>query len=137
MDGETAEMRHTDTIAAGSTPMSNETRGHGIKRRRLALGIKSVREFAEASGIDREALGKAERGQGSAGTYDRAESWLASKEEELGHDEPPAEPLRFTFHDVYGIGELIVEGPVDHPDELVASITKLLSEIRGSRNPHP
>jgi hypothetical protein len=39
--------------------------------------------------------------------------------------------LRFTFHDVYGIGELIVEGPVDHPDELVASITKLLAEIRG------
>lgn len=112
--------------------MSDETRGHGLKARRLALGIKSVREFAEASGIDREALGKAEKGQGSAGTIERAEAWLDRMEEETGHDEPaPPEPLRFTFHDVYGIGELIVEGPVDHPDELVASITKLLSEIRG------
>lgn len=113
--------------------MSDETRGHAIKARRLALGIKSVREFAEASHIDREALSKAERGQGSAGTYDRAEAWLNGMEEETGHDEPSSEPIRFTFHDVYGIGELIVEGPVDHPDELVASITKLLAEIRGGR----
>lgn len=111
--------------------MSDETRGHTIKERRLALGIKSVREFATASGIDREALSNAEKGQGSSGTYDRAESWLSRMEEETGHDEHTPEPLRFTFHDVYGIGELIVEGPVDHPDELVASITKLLSEIRG------
>lgn len=101
----------------------------------MALGIKSVREFAEASGIDREALSKAEKGQGSAGTYERAEAWLTRVEEETGHDEPAAaEPLRFTFHDIYGIGELIVEGPVDHPDELVASITKLLSEIRAKGN---
>jgi transcriptional regulator with XRE-family HTH domain len=113
--------------------MSDETRGHGLKARRLALGIKSVREFAEASGIDREALGKAERGQASAGTYERAEAWLERMEEETGHDEPSSEPLRFTFHDVYGIGELIVEGPVDRPDELVESITKLLAEIRGGK----
>lgn len=112
--------------------MSNEMRGQALKTRRLALGIKSVREFAEASGIDREALSKAERGQASSGTYDRAEAWLNGLEEETGHDEPvPSEPLRFTFHDVYGIGELIVEGPVDRPEELVASITKLLAEIRG------
>lgn len=114
--------------------MSDETRGHALKARRLALGIKSVREFAEASGIDREALGKAERGQGSPSTVDRAEAWLSRMEEETGHDEPTAEPLRFTFHDVYGIGELIVEGPVDRPDELVASIAKLLAEIRDGRD---
>lgn len=113
--------------------MSDETRGHGLKARRLALGIKSVREFAEASGIDREALGKAERGQGSAGTYDRAEAWLDRMEEETGHDEPPREPLRFTFHDVFGIGEIIAEGPVDRPDELIESITKLFAEIRGNK----
>lgn len=124
-------MTHTAARAARSLPMSDETRGHGLKTRRLALGIKSLREFADASGISREALTAAEKGQGSAGTYDRAEAWLAGMEEETGHDEPSTEPIRFTFHDVYGIGELIVEGPVDHPDELVASITKLLAEIRG------
>lgn len=130
-------MTHNGTRTARSVPMSDETRGHQLKARRLGLGIKSVREFAEASGIDREALSKAERGQGSSGTYDRAESWLSRIEEETGADEPSPEPLRFTFHDVYGIGELIVEGPVDHPDELVASITKLLSEIRGKGTQQP
>lgn len=110
--------------------MSDETRGHSIKSRRLALGIKSLREFAEASGVSREALTAAEKGQGSAATYDRAEAWLSRMEEETGHDEPSSEPLRFTFHDVFGIGEIIVEGPADRPDELVASIAKLLDEIR-------
>lgn len=124
-------MRQHVSDTARSLPMSDETRGHSIKTRRLALGIKSVREFAEASGIDREALGKAEKGMGSAATIDRAESWLDRFEEEAGHDEAtPGEPLRFTFHDVYGIGELIVEGPVDRPDELVEAVGKLLAEIR-------
>jgi transcriptional regulator with XRE-family HTH domain len=112
--------------------MSNETRGNEIKARRLALGIKSVREFAEASGIDREALGKAERGLGSGGTYDRAEAWLARMEEETGHDEPAlaAAPIRLTFHDVFGVGEIIAEGPADKPDELIAAVSKLLAELR-------
>lgn len=110
--------------------MSDETRGNSIKARRLALGLKSVREFAEASEIDRGALGKAEEGRGSKGTYDRAEAWLSRMEEETGHDEPPPEPLRFTFHDVFGIGEIIAEGPVDHPDELIASIKEILNEVR-------
>jgi len=115
--------------------MSDETRGHTIKERRLALGIKSVREFSEASGIDREALSKAERGQGSSGTYDRAEAWLGRMEEETGHDEPSTQPLRFTFHDVYGIGELIVEGPIDHPAELIEAAKQLLSEFRSKSGP--
>lgn len=110
--------------------MSDETRGHSIRDRRLALGIKSVREFAEAAGIDRGAVTKAENGEGSEGTYLRLESWLDRMEEETGTDDTVREPLRFTFHDVYGIGELIVEGPVDNPDALVASVTKLLKEIR-------
>lgn len=126
-------MRQHVSDTARSLPMSDETRGHSIKTRRLALGIKSVREFAEASGIDREALGKAEKGTGSDGTLDRAEAWLDRFEEEAGHDAPSDEPLRFTFHDVYGIGELIVEGPVDRPDELVEAVGKLLAEIRAKK----
>lgn len=110
--------------------MSDETRGHSIKARRLALGIKSLREFAEASGISREALTAAEKGQGSSATYERAEAWLDRMDEETGMDEPSAVPLRFTFHDIYGVGELIVEGPIDRPDELVAAAAKLLAEIR-------
>lgn len=110
--------------------MSHETRGESIKARRLALGIKSLHEFARASGISRDALTAAEKGAGSEGTLDRAEAWLDRKEEETGHDEPTNDPIRLTFHDVYGIGEIIAEGPGDKPDELVAAVTKLLEQIR-------
>src|SRR5690606_21699111 len=105
------------------------TRGQVLKRRRLALGINSVRKFADATGIDRGALTRAEEGDGSEATYDRAEAWLARMEEETGHDQV-SEPLKVTLHDVYGIGEIIVEGPADHPDELVAAVAKLLAEIQ-------
>lgn len=110
--------------------MSDETRGHGIKARRLALGIKSLREFSEASGISREALTAIEKGAGTAASMERAEAWLDRFEAETGMDEASPEPIRFTFHDVYGIGELIVEGPVDHPDELVAAVKAILAEMR-------
>lgn len=110
--------------------MSDDTRGQAIKDRRLRLGIKSVREFAKASGISREALTAVEEGAGSQASMERAEAWLDRMEAETGHDEPVREPLRFTFHDVYGIGELIVEGPVEHPDELVAAVARLLADIR-------
>lgn len=123
-------MRPHGTGTARLLPMSDETRGHAIRDRRLALGIKSLREFAKESGIDREALSKAEAGEGSAQTYERAEAWLTAAEEEAGHDDPVTEPLRFTFHDIYGIGEFIAEGPVDKPDELIAAVTKMLKEIR-------
>lgn len=123
-------MTHNAADTARSGHVTNETRGQELKARRLALGIKSVREFAEASGIDRGALSKAEAGQASPATYDRAEAWLRGMEEETGHDEPSSEPLRFTFRDVYGVGEIIAEGPVDRPDELIAAVAKMLAEIR-------
>ena len=113
--------------------MSAETRGQAIKARRLALGIRSLRAFAEASGISREALTAAEEGNGSSGTLDRAEAWLDRTEFEMESDAVPApstEPIRLTFHDVYGIGEFIAEGPADRPDELIAAVTKMLREIR-------
>lgn len=125
-------MAHVESIGAGSLPMSDETRGQSIKSRRLALGFESVREFAEASGIDRGALGKAEKGTASSATVERAEAWLDRFEEKTGHDEPTGESLRFTLHDVYGVGEIIVEGPSNRPDELVEAVSKLLAEIQRS-----
>jgi transcriptional regulator with XRE-family HTH domain len=107
-------------------------RGEAIKQRRLALGLKSVRVFAEESGIDREALGKAEKGLGSGGTYERAESWLTRQEVENGHDDPEtaATPLRLTLHGIYGIDEMIIEAPADRPDELAQAVGKILEEFR-------
>lgn len=111
--------------------MNDETRGHEIKRRRLALGIKSVAALAEATGIDRQALAKAERGEGSVATVERIEAWLGRKEtEESGETAALVNQLRVTLRDVYMIGELVVEGPVDRPKELADSVAMLLAEIR-------
>lgn len=112
-------------------PMSRETRGAAIKQRRLDLGIKSHHDLWKLSGIDRQAISNAEKGVGSNQTLDRLEAFFRGYEEETGHDDPePGAPLRVVMRDVYGMGEIIVEGPVDHPDELVEAVGRLLSEIR-------
>lgn len=111
--------------------MSDETRGHTIKARRLALGFKSVREFAEAAKIDREALGKAEKGLGSTATIERAEAWLDRFEEESGHDESPTEPqmIEFEVSGDFGV-RVVVKGPVGSAAELEASVARLVREMR-------
>lgn len=118
--------------------VTNGSRGEDIQRRRLTLGIKSLREFADATGIDREALSRAEKGEASEATYSRLEVWLDRMEAEMGADEPePAAPIKLTFHDVYGIGEIIVEGPVDRPDELTEAVGKILERIRSQSGRGP
>lgn len=112
--------------------MSNESRGEDIKRRRLALGIDGYREFAEATGRDRETLSRAERGEASATTLDWLEAWLTREETENGMgDQPaPSEPLRAELHDVYGVGQIIVTGPVDRPDELAEAIGRIVERLQ-------
>jgi transcriptional regulator with XRE-family HTH domain len=112
---------------------TNEARGREITRRRLALGINTVSKFAEATGRDRQTITRAEQGGASDSTYTLLEAWLTRIEEETGLDDPPpTSPIRVTFHDVTtsSIGEIIVEGPADQPDDLIATITRLLSEVR-------
>lgn len=114
--------------------MTDKARGNAIKSRRLALGIKSVREFAEVTGIDRQALGKAENGEGSDGTYERAESWLDRFEEKTGHDElvKDVDVIRFKVEGVYGAKALVVEGPVDNPELLEQMIDRIMRNLRGN-----
>jgi transcriptional regulator with XRE-family HTH domain len=111
--------------------MSDETRGHAIKARRLGLGIKSLREFAEKTGVDRAAITKAEDGQGSSATYDRLEAWLSRFEEETGHDEDSDDRyIEFRLSGVFGIDSIVVRGPVGDAAELEESVAKLLRELR-------
>lgn len=65
-------------------------RGRAIKHRRLVAGIKSLREFAKATGVARNAITAAEDGHGSKGTYERLEAWLDAFDEETGGDDIPA-----------------------------------------------
>lgn len=120
-------------------PVDSHT-GEAFKARRTAIGM-SVAALAKAAGVDRGSLTALEEGRGVRDTTVAAiEKTLSDLEHELGMDVPSQvaaveptdrpEPLRFTFRDIYGVGELIVEGPVDRPDELIASVAKLLAEIR-------
>lgn len=121
--------------AQESLPMSDETRGHSIKERRLALGIKSVREFATASGVSREAVTAAEEGRASAGTYERLEAWLDAFDEEVGNDVPePPGPVRFVVNGNFGVN-VIVEGPVESIAELEASVERLIRHMNDRSNP--
>ncbi|QZY29789.1 helix-turn-helix transcriptional regulator [Nocardioides coralli] len=100
-----------------------------IKRRRIGLGLKSVREFAERSGVSREAVTAAERGMASQRTYERLEAWLESAERERGtaRDDNVVE---FRLTGEAGI-DVVVRGPVTDMSELEATVTRLIREMRG------
>jgi len=119
----------SDAVTAQSVPMSNETRGKALRERRIARGIKSVRKFAEVTGVSRDAVTAAEEGTASAGTYERLEAWLDSFDEETGHDvaEPPG-PVRFRLSGNFGV-EVVVEGPVENIAELEASVARLIQRM--------
>lgn len=112
--------------------MSDETsRGQAIKRRRLALGIDSIAQFAEATGRDRETLSRVERDEASETTVEWVEHWL----ERMEASGPPAEEehhaVRVTLHGVYGIDEVIFDGPTS-PDEMAAYLRALMAELKPS-----
>lgn len=122
---------------AQSAPVTdNEERGKSIERRRLALGINSLREFEDALEhlVRRDTLSKVEDGTASEGTYRKVEAWLEREERENGHTaQPPADghgPIKLTLHGVYGVDELIIEGPVEHPEALAEAVGRILEEFR-------
>lgn len=81
------------TLDSGqSVPMSDETRGHSIKQRRLRHGIGSVSEFERLTGVTRKAITKAEAGDPSTteNTYARLEAWLDKYEDEIGSEQDAA-----------------------------------------------
>lgn len=105
-------------------------RGQEIKRRRLAAGIKSLREFSDATGVSRNAITSAEDGHGSKATYERLEAWLAGFDEEVG-DEPDDSQLV-----TVEVGDIRVTFPASTADpagvaEQVAAIVERLRVLDG------
>jgi transcriptional regulator with XRE-family HTH domain len=121
------------------TPVNGVGRGARIRARRERMSWDK-QAFAKRAGMNRETLARVEDDEPNvrATTYAQAERALDALAAELGFDDDIAEPhepveaapIRLTFHDVYGIGEIIVEGPVDHPDELTEAVSKILEGIR-------
>lgn len=119
---------------AGLRPVNNETRGEAIKRRRLALGIKSVRQFAERAGVDRQAVGRAERGETTTpGTLERLEAWLDRFEEDTGHHDVESGQIEVTFRNVFGIGEIIYKGAAEDFPEVQEYVERLMQQEREGR----
>ena len=121
--------------------VTDESRGAAVRARREHLGM-TVSNLAKLADVDRGKLSKFEDGKDSPSPrwIAQVERALDDFEQEVGFkpgeaaaeaaSSAPAEPIRLTFHDVFGIGEIIAEGPGDKPDELVAAVAKLLAELR-------
>ena len=110
-------------------------RGRDLQLRRSAQGFKSARQFWEAAKdethLSRGAIQRAEAGHASNNTYNTLEAWLSREEAEAGMDSgAPAGPIKLTLHGVYGVDEIIVEGPVDRPDELAEAVGKILDRLK-------
>jgi transcriptional regulator with XRE-family HTH domain len=106
----------------------------------------TVSNLAEMADVDRGKLSKFEGGKDrpSARWVAQVERALDDFERETGFkpgeaaaeaasSSAPADPIRLTFHDVFGVGEIIAEGPADKPDELIAAVSKLIAELRENR----
>jgi transcriptional regulator with XRE-family HTH domain len=113
-----------------------QERGDALRRRRLAHGIRSVREFAEESGVSRNAVTAAEEGRGSEGTYQRLEAWLDAFDHETGSDAPAqdssaVEQMTFIVEGDFGV-KVTVSGPVSDREALEASVANIIRSIRKS-----
>jgi transcriptional regulator with XRE-family HTH domain len=117
------------------TRVREQERGDALRRRRLAHGIRSVREFSDASGVSRNAVTAAEEGRGSEGTYQRLEAWLDAFDHETGADVPAvessAEQMEIVVEGDLGV-RVTVKGPISDREALVDSVAKIMRSIRES-----
>lgn len=125
----------TTTNGAESAPVNTSARGEAIRRRRMALGISSVRELAIRSGVSRSATSAAEHGDASPGTYHRLEGYLSEQERGEGREitvQPMGDPSEGMFV-VELIGNFgvrtIVRGPVSNPEAVADMAERLIRQM--------
>jgi transcriptional regulator with XRE-family HTH domain len=116
--------------ASDSVPRIGQGRGQSIRRRRMHLGIKSVREFAERSGVSREAVTAAEHGSASRSTYDRLEAWLDHAEQGEAAARRGDHQVEFRVTGSLGV-DVVVRGPVSDLPELESLVTRLIHQLHG------
>lgn len=119
---------------ADSTAVDTVARGQAIRRRRMALGIRSVSEMARRSGVSRSAATAAEHGEGARGTYERLEAWLSAQEAGEGEDVPMNVPAleQLTLRAEGEDWKFTVSGPIADRERLKADLLDLVQRhIRG------
>lgn len=129
------------TVARFPSVDNQSEPGGRIADRRKSLGMPATRLAKEAE-VSREHLSAVENGHKQPSPewvrrvelamdrYARETGQEPSEAEELAPVSSSAAPIRLTFHDVFGVGEIIAEGPADKPDELVAAVAALLAQLR-------
>lgn len=118
------------------------SRGEQVRARRIRLGM-GVKPLAIRAGVDRGTLAALEAGDERVQeiTFTKVQRALDELEEEMGIEGPspvaipdrdPASPglIRFEVKGAYGFDAIVVEGPVENVDELVASVEKIMRGIR-------
>src|SRR5690349_18272541 len=130
-------MTHS-AVTTRVSGVTDESRGAAVRIRREHLGM-TASDLARLAGVDRGKLRKFESGEDEPsprwiGQVERAlddfEAESGYKPGEVESEAAGASPIRLTFHDAFGIGEIIAEGPADKPDELIAAVSKLMAELR-------
>lgn len=121
---------HPRLVAMSDDDTAAGTRGEAIKRRRLGHGIKSLREFADKTGVSREAITNAEEGLASSGTYDRLEAWLDSYEHAISSEredlEEAAQVIEIHILGLYGVEELVIKAPPSESERAQEMAVELL-----------
>lgn len=116
-------------VEAGDPSDPEETRGQAIERRRLELGFRSAKAFAEAIGgsPNRETIGKAERDDPTVKepTYRQIEVALTQLEQRRA-SAPQVLRARIAGRGGY---EITFESPLDAPHELAALVADALKDL--------
>lgn len=125
--------------------MSNETRGKALQQRMFALGMDESK-LSRAIGRDRGTIRRAFAGSASEATYNQLEVWFDREERKLGtapnleplpipaatQPEPPQEQKHVMIRIEEG-GTVVVDGPPDNMNELIAAAKELMREMKARR----
>ena len=113
--------------------MNVGSRGEQLRARRERHGM-SVHNFSAQSGVDRKTISRAEADDPKVTdlTYTRLNKALDEFEADTGAAPgEPGAPVKFRISGVYGVAEVIVEGPVENLPELEAAVERLLLRAQG------
>lgn len=108
--------------------LDNETRGAALAARREAAGITAV-ELEKETGIARQTIARAEKGQASKATYRQLEAWYDRFDEETGANAPSNGIIEFTVEGDFGV-RVVVKGPIRDAEAIEQSVARIVRNIR-------
>lgn len=122
---------------ADFVPMSNETRGKALRERMVALGLDESK-LSRATGKDRGTIRRAFDGTASTITYEQLEMWFDREEHKVGQGvevvpaigAPGDDPAKHVMIRIEEGGTVVVDGPPESMDALIAAATALMREMK-------